>query len=135
MDHRLPTLYDYYGIGLNHHNAASDSDACAAILCNYIVEGIDLDKHTQSYSLVWTNENPQNFKPHKTQYSSNTQSLLMLNGILEGITCDNVLTEEEVNYLNRWMYANEDLKGNYPYDKIFSILSGALEDGISVLIK
>jgi len=135
VDHRLPTLYDYYGIGLNHHNAASDSDACAAILCNYIVEGIDLDKHTQSYSLVWTNENPQNFKPHKTQYSSNTQSLLMLNGILEGITCDNVLTEEEVNYLNRWMYANEDLKGNYPYDKIFSILSGALEDGISVLIK
>lgn len=129
-NYKLPTLCDYYGIRLNHHNSASDSDACAEILCNYIRSGIVLDRHTKSYSLV-NLDNPSNSEKHrKLQYSSNTQSLLLLNGILEGITCDNVLTEDEVNYLNRWMHTNDSLKGNYPYDKIFSVLSDALDDGV-----
>ena len=129
-NYKLPTLCDYYGISLNHHNAASDSDACAEILCNYIHSGVILDRHTKSYSLVPSGELTSSEKPRKLQYSSNTQSLLMLNGILEGITCDNVLTEAEVDYLNRWMLTNDSLKGNYPYDKIFSVLSDALEDGV-----
>jgi len=53
-NHRLPTLCNYYGISLNHHNAASDSDACAEILCNYIRAGIDLDRHTKSYTVIET---------------------------------------------------------------------------------
>lgn len=129
-NYKLPTLCNFYGISLNHHNAASDSEACASILCNYIMEGIDLNRYTKSYSLVCSDEPERGINPRKPQFSANTQSLLMLNGILEGITCDNVLTPEEINYLSRWMHANEALKGNYPYDKIFSILSDAMEDGV-----
>lgn len=73
-NHKLPTLCDYYGIRLNHHNAASDSDACATILCNYIMEGIDLDQHTKSFSLVPSDEPLHSTKSRKWQYSSNTQS-------------------------------------------------------------
>jgi DNA polymerase-3 subunit alpha (Gram-positive type) len=94
------------------------------------MEGIDLNRYTKSYSLVCSDEPEHGINPRKPQFSANTQSLLMLNGILEGITCDNVLTPEEINYLSRWMHANEALKGNYPYDKIFSILSDAMEDGV-----
>lgn len=62
--------------------------------------------------------------------STNTQSLLTLNGILSGITCDNVLVESEIDYLQKWLDGNTELKGNYPYDKIYSTISAALADGI-----
>lgn len=62
--------------------------------------------------------------------SASSQSLLTLNGILSGITCDNVLVEAEVNDLQKWMDDNAGLKGNYPYDKIYSILTAALADGV-----
>lgn len=36
MKHTLNVLCDYYGIGLQHHHAASDSHACAEILLRYL---------------------------------------------------------------------------------------------------
>jgi DNA polymerase-3 subunit alpha (Gram-positive type) len=58
------------------------------------------------------------------------QSILTLNGILAGITSDNVLVDAEVEYLKSWLDDNADLQGNYPYDKIYGIISSALSDGI-----
>ena len=126
-DYKLSTLCDYFGIYLDHHNAASDSVACATILCNYIKMGIDPRQHTNSYNLTYENNSSSTaFR----KISANTQVLLQLEGILEGITCDNILTEDEVIYLSNWMNANSALRGNYPYDNIFNILSMALADGM-----
>ena len=36
MSHKLDVLCDYYGIELDHHQAASDSRACAKILLRYL---------------------------------------------------------------------------------------------------
>ena len=49
---------------------------------------------------------------------------------MSGITCDNVLVEAEINYLQEWLDNNAALKGNYPYDKIYSTLTSALADGV-----
>ena len=51
MSHRLNALCDYYGIGLDHHQAASDSQACAEILLRYLDGGADMRQHIRTYSL------------------------------------------------------------------------------------
>ena len=50
MSHKLNTLCDYYGIALNHHQAASDSHACAEILLRYLERGADVRQHIRTYS-------------------------------------------------------------------------------------
>lgn len=52
MSHKLNVLCDYYGISLDHHNAASDSQACAEILLRYIDAGADTGQYIRTYSLV-----------------------------------------------------------------------------------
>lgn len=51
MSHKLDMLCDRYGIFLDHHNAASDSEACAKILLQYIAAGTDIERHIKTYSL------------------------------------------------------------------------------------
>lgn len=126
-NHRLPTLCEYFEIPLDHHNAVSDSHACACLLCCLLSDGINLDRYTKSFNLE-TDTSSSRKMPQRL--STNTQSLLTLNGILSGITCDNVLVESEIDYLQKWLDDNTVLKGNYPYDKIYTTISAALADGI-----
>lgn len=70
-----------------------------------------------------------NIKESK-KYNETTLSLQVLQGIIEGITCDKVLNENEIYALKRWLDINNYLAGIYPYDKITSAISKALEDGI-----
>lgn len=51
MSHKLNVLCDYYGISLDHHNAASDSRACAEILLRYIDAGAEANRYIRTYSL------------------------------------------------------------------------------------
>ena len=50
--HNLQMLSDYYGIALNHHQASSDSHACAEILLRYIDAGADIKQHIRTYSFA-----------------------------------------------------------------------------------
>lgn len=49
MSHRLDVLCDHYGIELDHHQAASDSHACAEILLRYIDSGADISSFVRYY--------------------------------------------------------------------------------------
>lgn len=51
MSHKLDVLCDYYGIELDHHQAASDSRACAKILLRYLEQGADIRKNIRTCSL------------------------------------------------------------------------------------
>ena len=51
MSHKLNVLCDYYGIYLDHHYAASDSQACAKILLQYIAAGTDVKRYIRTYLL------------------------------------------------------------------------------------
>ena len=44
-------LCDYYGIGLDHHRADSDSHACAEILLRYIRGGAEPEKFIRTYNM------------------------------------------------------------------------------------
>ncbi len=126
-NHNLSTLCDWFGIPLEHHNAASDSWACAKLLCQLVKMGAELDPYIKAYRL----DMPAPESIHKpNRLSANSQALLTLSGILSGVACDDILAEEEVDYLQKWMDDNADLRGQYPYDKIYSALMSALADGI-----
>ncbi len=51
VSHRLNDLCDYYGIRLSHHQADSDSLACAQILLRYMESGADPAKYLRTYVL------------------------------------------------------------------------------------
>ncbi|MBP3803973.1 MAG: 3'-5' exonuclease [Oribacterium sp.] len=50
ISHKLNVLCDHYGIGLNHHQADSDSRACAEILLRYFESGAETKNHIRTYS-------------------------------------------------------------------------------------
>jgi len=49
MHHKLNELCDYYGIDLEHHQADSDSRACAEILLRYFRDGADEKMFIRTY--------------------------------------------------------------------------------------
>ena len=51
ISHKLNCMCDYYGIGLDHHKADSDSRAAAEILIRYINCGTDIENFVKQYNL------------------------------------------------------------------------------------
>ncbi|MCH5188096.1 MAG: 3'-5' exonuclease [Oscillospiraceae bacterium] len=50
-DHRLSTMCRFLGIGLNHHNAGSDSRACAELLLHYMSRNVNIEEFVKTYYL------------------------------------------------------------------------------------
>ena len=48
-NHKLNTLCDMLGITLDHHNAASDSHACAELLCYYLAQGFPVERYIKRW--------------------------------------------------------------------------------------
>ena len=63
-------------------------------------------------------------------YSESTLSLQILNGILDGIVCNQKVNQKEIENLNIWLRQNDYLKDVYPYDKVLLEVNKVLEDGI-----
>ncbi len=51
MKHNLNILCAYYGIPLNHHQADSDSHACAELLLRYLRDGAEESRFIRTYRL------------------------------------------------------------------------------------
>lgn len=67
-------------------------------------------------------------KQYRANYSDQTKALQHLQAILIGIVNDGKITTEEVEYLNQWLINNEELCGNYPYDRVAIVVRDVLED-------
>lgn len=52
ISHSLNVMCDHYGIALNHHQADSDSRACAEILLRYFASGANERDFIRTYRLV-----------------------------------------------------------------------------------
>ena len=50
-NHRLNTMCQHFGIPLTHHQADSDSRACAQLMLQYLKSGMDISKFRRRYSL------------------------------------------------------------------------------------
>ena len=51
-NHKLNTMCDYLGIALDHHEAGSDSRACALLLKNYLDRGMEPERFIRNYDLA-----------------------------------------------------------------------------------
>lgn len=51
ISHKLNNMCSYYGICLDHHQADSDSRACAEILLRYMQDGTLVDRYVKEYEL------------------------------------------------------------------------------------
>lgn len=63
-------------------------------------------------------------------YSDVTLALQILNGILDGIICNQQINQKEIENLRIWLKENDYLKDVYPYDKVLLEVNKVLEDGI-----
>ena len=63
-------------------------------------------------------------------YSESTLALQILNGILDGIVCNQKVNQKEIENLNIWLRQNDYLKDVYPYDKVLLEVNKVLEDGV-----
>jgi len=63
-------------------------------------------------------------------YSDVTLSMQVLMGIIKGIAIDKKINIKEAKELYKWMEIHAALKGNYPFDKIFTTLEAALDNGV-----
>lgn len=122
-NHKLRTLCDEFDISLDHHNAMSDTEACAEILRKCLLEGIDPSEHT--YRSI--DRNQFNASHHR---SKATDQLRKLRNTVASITCDGIITESEVYALQEWLNENKELQGEYPYDRIYKEITNILEDGV-----
>lgn len=50
-NHKLDTMCEHLNIKLDHHQADSDSKACAKLLLAYMKKGLDVDKFIRTYDL------------------------------------------------------------------------------------
>lgn len=57
-------------------------------------------------------------------------SLRILNGILDGIVCNQKVNQKEIENLNIWLKQNDYLKDVYPYDKVLLEVNKVLEDEV-----
>lgn len=126
-NHKLNTLCDHLNLDLDHHNAGSDSRACAELLLDYIRHGLQPDRFLRRYDLA---QRRTLRMPPKAQPSNTTKQLLKLKELLGTISADGELNEAEVLFLQSWMNQNLSLRGNFPFDKIFETVGSALADGI-----
>jgi DNA polymerase-3 subunit alpha (Gram-positive type) len=125
--HKLNTLCDYLGIALDHHDAGSDSMAAAKLLLDYMNHGMNVDDFIYNYDFQ------RSFAKNKGRtpvLSETTTQLLNLKAVLKNITADGQLSDQEVLSLRMWMEENQNLRGNFPFDKIFAVVENALDDGV-----
>jgi hypothetical protein len=70
----------------------------------------------------------RNLAPESEYYDSVTHDIQKLHGIMHGIMADGKVTLEEAMGLQVWLDEHGDLKGNYPYDELDSLLTAILKD-------
>ena len=127
-NYKLPTLCHYYRIPLNHHDAASDGAACGELLCRFFDDAESMEGYIREFRFQQIVKEPKNYRPRNL--SDTSRSLVILGEILAAITADDQIDDHEIGILHNWMENNQHLKGNYPYDVIYTILMAALEDGV-----
>ena len=68
-------------------------------------------------------------------FTEATLAMQLLFGILEGIACDNVINEHELDTLVEWLKKHMHLTGVYPFDSILATVTDILKDGIITTVE
>lgn len=123
-NYKLQTICRHYNIDItNAHRAMKD--CCMTEACFK-----ELKRAYDTHGFVKCKKENSISKHSTKKYSDETKALQQLQGFLMGIVADNVLTADEILSLNTWMEENIELKGNYPFDRVYKALNFVLEDGV-----
>lgn len=128
--YRLSVLCARYGISLEAHRAGSDSEACARLLNEFVRSGLDTAPYLSCCEPDTDKHRSGGWANCRREPSAVSRSLQQLNEILLDISRDGMLDEDELAFLIDWMNENEELKGNFPYDRIYGKLNEVLADGV-----
>lgn len=71
----------------------------------------------------------ENYRKY-TKKSESDKAVHMLEGILNGISMDSEINENEIIELGSWINMNESFSHLYPFKDIYNMLEDILEDGI-----
>ena len=93
------------------------------------LEEILADNKISEYERIELEQLVTNINNSK-MYNESTLSLQILNGILNGIVCNQKVNQREIECLNIWLKENDYLKDVYPYDKVLLEVNKVLEDEI-----
>lgn len=124
-NHKLNTLSEYLNIPLDHHNAGSDSRACAEILLYCLAHGADRDAFLRSYDL----KQIRTTRARCIEASLAERKLTELQKKLKNIVNGGGASGHEAEGLRDWMEENSFLRGSVPFDKLFFAAEQALYSG------
>lgn len=122
--HRLNDVCNALDIELDHHHAESDCTACAQILKWAMLNAsLQPEQWIDTFPRI-----PQ--KKRMPKYSSQTREINNLLELLQEVAADGQIDKAEAYEIAYWLTTHEDLRGHYPFDRIYEIMSLSLEDGI-----
>ena len=128
--YRLDVLSKKYGIELlHHHNALDDTKACFEMLRKFEAEYPEEIK-PEWYLYGNVEKSCRCGQAIEGMYSEKTRAMQKLQQIVLEIIEDNDISEKEISELREWLEQHEELKGYYPFDKIFEVVERIMFDGL-----
>ncbi|MBQ8246049.1 MAG: hypothetical protein IJZ42_02870 [Lachnospiraceae bacterium] len=128
--YRLDVLANLYDIKLlNHHNALDDARACFEILRKFeTLYPTAVVPRTYRYE---TQEKHSSCGcGMESMYSDKTKEMQKLQFLVSGIIEDCDISDAEINELQAWLGSHSELKGFYPFDKIYEVVEDIMLDGV-----
>lgn len=116
-NHRLNTLCEYYHIPLEHHNAESDSIACAKLYLLMAPLAKSIRVNQRQDRSMYFNE----------RRNAKERELVRL---LDDVSSDGKVTDEELSSIIDWLSSHPELSGTDAYIKVESLLTAILADGV-----
>lgn len=85
-----------------------------------------LDDPSRVDDLLWLCGRLQ---PSGALFGAVTSDLQQLQGMLAGVAADSTITVDELRSIRAWADEREHLRGCWPFDEIYSLIVGVLQDG------
>lgn len=128
--YRLDALAKKYGVELfHHHNALDDTKACFEIFKRLEAE---YPKEIKPMPYLYGNVGKSVCcgEAFEGMYSEKTKAMQKLQQIVIEVIADDNISDFEICELRTWLEAHEELKGVYPFDKIFETVENVMLDGV-----
>lgn len=130
QSYRLDVLASKCGIQLlNHHNALDDARVCFELF-KKLQETTQGKIASMSYHYEHVDKSKCCGNHFEGIYSDKTKEMQKLQEIVKDIIVDEKVSDLEIRQLEKWLLDHDNLKGFYPYDKIFSVVETVMLDGI-----
>ena len=126
-DYTMSTLCEYFDIDIDsEHNAFDDACACADLF-KALIEKYDLnpDAYVKKYKAKETKE--------YIKYVADPvlrKSISEFYGVIRGFSIDNIINQEEVDYIKKWREENIAYSSHKEIENIINAIDIILEDGI-----